>query len=497
MSEAAIDRRVGWAAAGILCTAFGLRVWNLDAGLPYAVGVDEPQIVDRAVRMMRTGDFHPHFFDYPGLYIYLQLVVAVATFIVGAMAGSYGALDAFSGAELFPVARSVTALFGVATVAVTIRIGARLGTPVALGAGLLLAVMPMHVRESHYVLTDVPMTFFVALTLLAALRAHEQPEVRRFAAAGVAAGLAAATKYNGGLAIALPLIVVVAHAWHGRRMYRPVAATVGGAAAAYLFAAPFTVLDLPAFLTEFARLNAEYQVSGQSPPPWLTYLKHLRINFGTAGSAAVVAGLAVAAIRVGGGQNRIVWLLLLAFPAAYFYVLAGRTLVFGRYLLPLVPMLCVLAAVGVVALAGQLRRWLRPNHVAVVLTLLAAGVLAVPLTMSVRFNLGLATPTTRQAAYVWLMNNVPKTTALAIEGGAMNLAGDRYAILAPRRIVDHSFDEYRARGVRYLVTTSDSSRRHEAAYREYFQGRAPVFVSAPSRRRSGPEVRIYDVGDRP
>ena len=37
-----------------------------------------------------------------------------------------------------------------------------------------MAVMPLHVRESHYVLTDVPVTFFVTLTFLLSLRAHER-----------------------------------------------------------------------------------------------------------------------------------------------------------------------------------------------------------------------------------------------------------------------------------------------------------------------------------
>jgi 4-amino-4-deoxy-L-arabinose transferase-like glycosyltransferase len=497
MSETAVDRRVRWSASGVLALGLGLRVWNLHAGLPYAVGVDEPQLVDRAVRMMRTGDFHPHFFDYPGLYIYLQLAVAVATFIAGAMTGAHPTLETFSGADLFPVARAVTALFGVATVAVTMRIGMRYGTRVALVGGLLLAVMPMHVRESHYVLTDVPMTFFVTLTLLLSLRAHEVPTCGRFAAAGVAAGLAAATKYNGGMAIILPLLVVAFQADRRRSAYKLLGATIGVSAAAYLLAAPFTVLDLPAFLTEFARLNAEYRAPGRGPAPWITYLKHLRINFGTAAIVAILAGLVTVGIRTVRGTDRVVWLLLLVFPAAHFALLSGRSLVFGRYLLPLLPMLCLVAGAGIVALWDGLSRWARPRVVAAVMTAAIAAVLAVPATLSVRFNLGLSMPTTRQAAYSWLMHNVPKATALAIELGAMNLAGDRYAIMGPRRIIDHSLDEYRSRGVRYLVTTSERSRDAEAAYREYFAGRAPVFVSAPSRRRSGPEVRIYAVGDRP
>ena len=48
----------------------------------FAIGVDEPQIMERVVRMMKTGDFNPHFFDYPSLYIYVQLVVAVLRYLL-------------------------------------------------------------------------------------------------------------------------------------------------------------------------------------------------------------------------------------------------------------------------------------------------------------------------------------------------------------------------------------------------------------------------------
>ena len=38
----------------------------------------------------------------------------------------------------------------------------------------MLAVMPLHVRESHYTLTDVPCTFMVMVTFLMSLRANER-----------------------------------------------------------------------------------------------------------------------------------------------------------------------------------------------------------------------------------------------------------------------------------------------------------------------------------
>ncbi len=333
----------------ILAVAAGLRLWNLTAGLPYSVGVDEPQVVDRAVAMMHTGDYHPHFFDYPGLFIHTQLVVAVARFLLGVVAGEYRALDHFTAIEFYPTARFVTACLGVATVWLTARVGARWGRRESLIGALVMAVMPMHVRESHYALTDVPVTFLVTLTLLATLRAHERPTLWRFAQAGAAAGLAAATKYNGGLVVLLPLLAVWPSWTDAVTRVRAYVLVVGTATSAFLLTAPYTVLDLPTFLREFARLHSEYNRSVPPTPPWLVYAKHLRLNFGWPALVAALAGVALSVVRLVRSRDeggRLRWLLLLAFPVVYFWMLSGRSLIFGRYLLPLVPMLCVLCGIA-------------------------------------------------------------------------------------------------------------------------------------------------------
>ena len=49
----------------VLAVAAVLRFWSLGYGIPYALGVDEPEIMERVVDMMKSGDFNPHFFDYP------------------------------------------------------------------------------------------------------------------------------------------------------------------------------------------------------------------------------------------------------------------------------------------------------------------------------------------------------------------------------------------------------------------------------------------------
>src|SRR6185369_2331306 len=161
-----------FALGGILVLAAALRLWFLTAGVPHAVGIDEPQVVGRALRILTTGDWNPHVFDYPTLVIYLQAAVAIVRFLWGALNGEWASLDRFSIDAVYAAGRFVTAVTGVATVWLTWRIGRDLSSRmVALVAAAALAVWPLHVRESHYVLTDVPMTALTTLALWFALRA--------------------------------------------------------------------------------------------------------------------------------------------------------------------------------------------------------------------------------------------------------------------------------------------------------------------------------------
>jgi len=241
--------RAGLALA--LAGAAVLRFWALGSGLPYMPGVDEPEVMDRAVRIIKTGDFNPHFFDYPSLYIYVQVAVGVARFIAGAIRGQWASLAQFAASDAYLWGRAVTALAGTATIWILYLAGLRWGARTAVLGATLLAVMPLHVRESHYVLTDVPVTLLVTLAFLLSLRAHEREKVGPFAIAGAAAGLAAATKYNGAIALVMPLIACWMTSVRPSRFVAALA-TVGAFLGAFLIAAPYSVLDLPGFLNGFA-----------------------------------------------------------------------------------------------------------------------------------------------------------------------------------------------------------------------------------------------------
>ena len=489
--------------AVIVLSAAALRFWSLGAGIPYAIGVDEPEIMDRAITMMRTGDFNPRFYDYPSFYIYLQMVVACVRFLAGSMSGEWFALADARPEQFYLWGRAVTAALGTATVALVYFIGLRWGTRYALVAASLMAVVPLHVRESHYVLTDVPVTFFVTLTFLLSLRAHEQARAMPFLLAGVAAGLAAATKYTGALALVLPLIAV----WmtHGVRPSRLVGAlaALGGAAVAFLLAAPYTVLDLPGFLNGYAVLMKSY--AGKHPPdaPAITYLKHLRNAFWWPGMLAILGGVIFAAVRAVNGPGRVRWTLAVVFPLVFFWFISGQAMVFGRYLLPLVPFLCILAAVAVVAGVNLLRRFAIPRVARTVLIVaLTVAVLLPPGIQAIHFNQTHRSATVA-GAYQWMVQNVPGDATIMIECRNLVPPSGSFKGTHVRQLRDLAYEDYVAQGADYLVASSQcygpylehpqQFPREYAEYRALFSRTREVARFTPPRGKPWPEMIIFKV----
>jgi len=488
----------------VIGVAAALRLWGIGNGIPYAVGVDEPEIVARVVAMMKTGDFNPHFFDYPGLYFYVQLVVAVLRFMIGAMNGMWTTLDRVDAADFYLWGRIVTALIGTATVFLVHQAGLHWGARHALLAAGLMAVMPMHVRESHYVLTDVPMTFFVVLTFVLSLRAHDKGAVGAFALAGAAAGLAAATKYNGAAALWLPLVAAWMTFGLGRSRLALALAAFGGAGGAFLIAAPFTVIDLPTFLNTFARLSTEYRPRHGAEAGWLGYLKHLKGTLLWPATLLTVAGLVMGIVRGIKGPGQLRWALAVSFSAVYFYVIATKGLVYGRYLLPILPFLCLLAAAAVVSGVSLLRRFEIPRAVrqALIVGFTIAAVLP-PLVVAIQFDRRMAQRSTQKAAFDWITVNIKRGSRVAIEKYDLRLPPQRYHVEHMNDLIARPPAAYREAGFDYVIASSqvygpvfehpETAPAKYAAYQRLFAELPEAARVEPRPDRPGPELRILKV----
>jgi hypothetical protein len=409
-----------------------LRLYPVWFGLPYLnARPDESVALGHAVAVMR-GDFNPHFFHWPSLAFYLfAAVLTVVSDVYGAVVPG----GSLSDAGYFVVGRTVVALAGAATIAVLFHLGRRIADAwTGLAAATLLAVAVLHVRESHFAMTDVLMTLLVTGSLALLVRALDDttrgPAASRwFAAAGFAGGLAASTKYSAAAVIAA--MAVLQLAWFvqspGRvvdfRSWLPSAIFIAAFACGFLLATPYAILDSRAFATDlrfdFTHLSAGHAVNlGRG---WLYHAtRSLPYGVGLPTCIAAVAGV-IPMVRFYGTRG----VAVAAFALAFYVSVGSGLTVFFRYVLPLVPVACLFAAVAVRLGADRLASLTRLSAGAAMTMLV--GLLAIwPLVNSVRFDMLLARTDTRAMAGEWLRARVQPDDALHEAGGvyaALDLSG--------------------------------------------------------------------------
>ena len=403
-----------------------LRVWSASYGLPDLYHPDEPRIVERAVRV-HQGDFNPRFFNWPSLYMYVMALVYGVAF----GASTDGVAGAFSRnpALFYLVGRLVTGLFGTATLAVLYLTGrVAYGRAVAMLAASLLAVNLLHVRDSHWVTTDVPLTFLVTLATFLALRYWRTGRLADAGAAGLVAGLATSMKYPGGLAF-LGLLTAHAARRSGWPVWRRIAgrdavAAAGLAVVGFVVGTPFALLTPGPFargvLDELREVHT-VQFGNEAEAPG--YLFHLAYSLPEAMGwplyLLALAGLAWA-LTVRGVREAI----LLAFAIPYLVVIVTWSSRFERYAIPLLPVLTLLAAVAVVRGTGWLLvrvRLASAPWFAAALAGAAALLLVPALGRVVAYHRLLGQPDTRELGSAWVEREIPPGARIALEPYSLSL----------------------------------------------------------------------------
>ena len=427
-------RRVGWTGAAlvvVVIAALVLRLQSVTSGLPYAfINPDEATVVPKAVEVA-GGQLNPMFFYYPSLFFYVLagvywLVSPFWALVHGELLVRPGALVLDAGA-FYLIGRLVAVAFGVAAVGLVYRLGRdAYGAAAGVLAAAFLAVVPLHVEYSHLAVTDVPAVTLGLLGLVFLHGAAQGRGLRRLTAGAVAVGLAASTKYNLGMLV-LPATVAALYAGRpavaaavaaGRpalrawarllalRLYLPVAL-------AFLLASPFIVLDLPRFIDEFSRQHAIVQRG------WLGfehvgngYWYNLSVNLAGA-VGLVLLGLAVFGLAWALWRRAPLDLMLAPTVLVYFVDVSSWRELADRYMLPIVPLLLLLAARLCVALREVRPAWrgaLLPGVAA-----LAALAVALPLADSVARNRDLADPDVRERAKAWVERSIEPGTRIATE----------------------------------------------------------------------------------
>jgi hypothetical protein len=537
--------RLRWAPAVVLLLAvsFALRVWGAKQGLPYAYNADEnAHFVPKAIGLFGHG-LNPHYFVNPPAYTYLLHVVFAVWF-----GGREGVSNSFAAdpTDVFFVARIVAASCGTVAVWLLYLAGAKLFADRRVGflAAGLLGVGFLPVFYSHLALNDVPTLAPICLALYGTAGIVRQGRPVDYLVAGVGLGLACATKYTAGISL-LPIVAAAGGCLVGRRRLRVstiiagLALTAVAALVAFLIFNPYALLDFAAF-----RDGLQHQTSvaddalgklGLTEDNGLAYYLWT-LTWGLGWVPAVAAGVGVVVLA---RDNWRIAAVLVPAPLLFLLFMGTQERFFGRWLMPVFPMICLLAAYAVLRAIGVLgRRW--PALVPTLMVLATAALCGQGLIASLHIGQVLSRPDTRNLARAWMVANVPPKTKIVVEpvvpdGWAQdighpspltsngnrwvkfptsrsNIANDGSEIPGPGRLVNIEdyertlypglVDRYEEQGYCWVVVGSTQRGRAEvepeavpralAYYRELERRADTAYVASPYRAGARPVAFNFD-----
>lgn len=415
----------------VLALALWLRSNGISQGLPGLYDPDEPLFFINALELLAKQTLQPGWFGHPGTTtLYLLAANDLAVFLSGKLSGQWQTTAEFATllyADPSPIvlpARHTIVLLALGVLAATARLGARLGDASAgVIAALLLAASPLHSEISALVRTDIMVSLFTLLAMLAAVRVAQAGRRRDLVVAGLWMGTAVATKWPGAVLALAPL---AAWSWayrHERRRWLS-----GGAILAGSMLLAMAVLMPPLWLRPldvWAALKNEMQPAhvGATGGDWL-------YNLGWYLNILWVRGLGWAALLVPAGLALLAWqrrwlvLLILVLPlAALLLVLCSQTNVWQRWLVLPLPMLALIAGFAISALARAL--WQRR---AIWLSAGLALALAAPLAITARQE-GTARGNPTQARAVdFALRTIPAGSRITVEMLAFPLLRGQWTI---------------------------------------------------------------------
>jgi hypothetical protein len=380
----------------IMALALYLRVAGIQWDGGYLFHPDERQILmvtdrlsfpwppDLTLLLSPESPWNPGFFAYGSLPLYLLRLLSN---LIGLVVPSVVTLE---GSYL--VGRGLSALFDLGTVHLVYRLGRRLyGEWSGVLGALLVTIAVLHIQLAHFYAVDTLLAFFVIWGVYLGVALVQEPTLKRVWGLGLVTGAALATKVS-----AAPLLGVVFLAWLFSAWARTTRQTAGElgrsrgaiwwravvgcalsgllAAVTFLLLEPYALIDM----VEFARdiLTESYMARGLADIPYtrqftgtLPYLYPLQqlgvwslgLPLGVWSAAGLVGALAHLGQRA--WRRNVAWfgalLLPFAWVGAYFGIVGSFHAKFLRYMLPIVPFLCLWAGwLGDRALrAAQRRGW--------------------------------------------------------------------------------------------------------------------------------------------
>lgn len=406
---------------GLTLIALWLRLWGITFGLPYEYHIDEHFYYPYAWQM-GTGDLNlPDQAHGPSLYLGLLLIAQkIAQLLTRSDLNPLQFAESLIN-DPWPAllaGRIVSALAGALTIPIVFLLARRYRDELTgLAAAAVMTVLFFHVRDSHFAVPDAVMVLLTTITIWLALRAYDTQRPADFLLAGFFAGQTAAAKYTS----ALVLVPIVLAAFAARRQLHAairwtLIASIGFIPG-FITGYPNILINFPAFIKDISflwiRVGGGFEGWRLVPDDsgWF-YLFTLYWSAGLPLMLLTAIGLIETAIR----RRAQSWLLI-SFPLIYFAAMSLSRGHFGRYILPIVPVLAVLVADvcvrGLPALVRHIK--VRASYPAALGMLALLLVIGPNTVTSLRADWIMAQPDTRTLAKQWIESNIPAGTRIAVE----------------------------------------------------------------------------------
>jgi 4-amino-4-deoxy-L-arabinose transferase-like glycosyltransferase len=461
--------------------------------------------------------FDPGFFTYPAFIFYLNYAAECVVYLIGQATGTLPVFAVF-----VLLGRQITVLFSLATVVFTYRIGCRLaGKEAGLLASVLLAISPLLIGEAHLVNVDTPLMFFSVLTLWYSIRIMDSGELSAYIGAGIAAGLATASKYDGALVFALPLAAHLLREESVRNAVRSLVRPrvwISVLLGVFVFAAtnPYIILRFSDFWSQFTDVQIHMDAGHLGVNPEESGYAYYLLNALPAGLGWLTALAGFVAFGFAVARRRKDDFLLWLFPVLVVGILGGWKMHTDRYFLPALPFFAIAAAAILVelwekvvltriaeAFEGKALNPFVQTGIAVLACLL---LIALPAKDVYAYHLSFSQPDTRLISREWIAHNIEPKHFIVVAPNGPDLPEAQNVIRLPFNALETErtapfYDIRWYSDAQYFIMSDYDQGRYSAdpvRYKEFLDFYAEVrqhstqtFGIAPDEHRRGPAITVY------
>lgn len=468
----------------VLLLAFCVRFLGMWPG--FSDHPDESVITVPAWRMIASLDFSPHYYTYGSFYFYVQALVYLVigsffyiqdqllVYIFRYPAAIFGFdlptattqllavryffsldyLPNYYGKQLYYAGRLITVLLGSLTVFLTFKIAKQIfNEHVALFSSLVLAVLPLAVRDSKFITVDIPQTFFAMLVILFLIMIIKKGRLTDYVFSGITLGFFFSFKYYPFLFLSL----LLAHTLNRNKDHlisKNLITALFLIPAGFLLGSPGAIFEMNIFLKDTVWAIGRYGVGDKSV---FTYHPFYFGFLFWKGLTPPISILFLLGVIFGLRKNfQMTFFILLPILVMLYYFSFHTASSYERALQPILPLISILAGLGIYQLIST-TKFLKKGEIVfkgVFVSLILLVFLSYPIFIITESGYACTKLSTIKVSEEWIRNNIPENSRVAYVIGTRFPSDKTYNTVAIDLPKAFSLQELYKLGVEYVVLHS-------------------------------------------